>query len=196
MSDTLAYAIGEKLYLNITNQCPNQCCFCIRHTAHGVGYPLWLEKEPTADEVKAAMGDLSRYQEVVFCGYGEPLLRPDVVVEVAQYIKTNWHKPVRINTNGLAEKVLRREILPSLSGWVDAISISLNAQDTATYDQMCAPNVADAYQAVLDFAARSKRYIPRVILSVLELPGVDLAACRGIAERLGVEFRVRQFQGA
>jgi TatD family-associated radical SAM protein len=196
MSDTLAYEIGDKLYLNITNKCPNQCSFCIRQTAHGVGYPLWLEKEPSADEVIAALSDLTKYQEIVFCGYGEPLMRPEVVFEVAGFIKRHWQKPVRINTNGLAEKVLGREILPRLSGLVDVISISLNAQDAATYDKICLPAVQDAFAALLSFIERSKDYIPRVIVSVLELPGVDVEKCRLIAEKLGVELRVRQFQGA
>ena len=130
MGRTYAYVIGDKIYLNITNRCPNRCVFfCIRENEQGVGYDLWLDAEPTAEQVLAAAGDVSAFREVVFCGYGEPLLRWEVVKEVARELKVRYDANIRINTNGLAEAVLQRKILPELEGLVDTISISLNAAD-------------------------------------------------------------------
>lgn len=191
---SIAYVINGALYLNITNRCPNNCTFCIRKKGEGLaGYLLWLEKEPSVEEILAAAGDPSPYREVVFCGYGEPLLRPEVVVTVARKLKEKAPQvPIRIDTNGLANLIWGRDVVPELEGLIDAVSISLNAQDAATYQLLCRPVYGPlAYQAVLDFALACRGRIPRVILTVVDLPEVDREACRRIAQELGAEFRVR-----
>lgn len=190
---TIAYPLSDSLYLNITNRCPNACLFCIRESRTGVGYNLWLEREPSAAEVIEAIHDPSGYREIVFCGYGEPLLRPEIVVEVSQWLK-KWPVQVRLNTNGLADLFLGYDVLPNLKSLIDVVSISLNADNAELYQQLTRSSFGKtAFQAVLDFAGRSLHYIPRVILSVVDYPGVDLEKAKAIATKLGVEFRVRKY---
>lgn len=188
----LTYTLGQNLYLNVTNRCTNNCLFCIRHTPGGIGYNLWLEREPSVGEVVDAIRDPLAYREVVFCGYGEPLLRLDLVREVAAWLKKRG-ATVRINTNGQANLVFGQNIVPSLKGLVDAVSISLNAHAEDVYRKICRPSFGEkAYGAVLEFARACAGEIPKVILTAVEWPGVDMEKCREIARGLGVEFRLRR----
>ncbi len=193
-STRIAYVIRNSLYLNITNRCTNHCTFCAKFKDFTVkGHQLCLEREPTAAEVIAAIGDPVRYDEVVFCGYGEPLLRLDLVKEVAAWLKARG-KTVRINTDGQANLVHGRDILPELHGLVDIISVSLNAPDAATYQRICQSACGEAgYAAILDFLRAAPQHIPSVTATAVTLPGIDIAACRQVASGLGVEFRERIF---
>ncbi|NLC70362.1 MAG: YchF/TatD family DNA exonuclease [Desulfuromonadaceae bacterium] len=193
----IVYTIRDSLYLNITNRCSNSCVFCAKfHDFTVKGHYLKLDHEPSVDEVMAAIGDPARYQEVVFCGYGEPLLRLDLVIEVARRLKQQGVK-VRINSDGQANLVHGRNILPELAGLVDAMSISLNAHDAETYLQITrSPFGPAAFAAVQDFLREANRFIPSVTASVVTYPGVDVEAARRLVEELGVNFRVRQYQEA
>ncbi|NYE56842.1 TatD family nuclease-associated radical SAM protein [Carboxydothermus ferrireducens] len=194
----IAYELGNSLYINLTNRCTNACVFCIRKTEKGVGYDLWLEREPDTREIIAALKekDPLKYEEVVFCGYGEPLLRIKEVVEVARWLKEIGVKKVRINTNGLANRYHGRNILPELKGLVDVISISLNAQDAETYQKVSRSRYGqEAYAEVLKFIEESKKYIPEVVVTVVRWEGVDVEETKKVAERLGVKLRVREFYG-
>jgi TatD DNase family protein len=191
----IAYPIRNSLYLNVTSRCSNRCTFCTRESSPIVkGHDLQLDREPSAREVLAAAGDVSAYDEVVFCGFGEPLLRWDVVREVARGLKERGAR-VRINTNGQARLFLGRDILPEMAGLVDALSVSLNAQDAARYVKICRPDAgASAYEAVKEFIRAARAFVPSVTASVVALPGVDVEACRRIAEQeLGAAYRVRPF---
>lgn len=191
----ITYQIGEALYLNITNRCPNHCVFCIRETQKGVGYNLWLKKEPTADEVIAAIGDPSGFREIVFCGYGEPLLRVDLVVTVSQWLKEHGSKKIRINTNGLAELCLKQPVVPQLAGLIDEISISLNAHNSEGYLKLTQSPYGDkAFAEVLEFTRKCQSVIPKVTLSVVDYPGVDIEKAALLARKLGTAFRIRQYQ--
>ncbi|MGB9812946.1 MAG: TatD family nuclease-associated radical SAM protein [Thermovenabulum sp.] len=193
----IAYKIGDSLYLNITNRCPNKCSFCIRNFAKGVGgYDLWLEREPTTKEIIEAIKEPEKYKEIVFCGYGEPLLRLQVVLDVASYIKNNYPGiPIRINTNGLGNLIHGEDITLQFKGLIDVVSISLNADNAEKYDKICRSDYGEeAFYAVLEFARKCKNYVPKVILTVVELPEIDIEKCRKIAEELGVGFRVRKFE--
>ncbi len=190
----LSYVIDNKLYLNITNRCTCNCTFCIRNTKDGVGYNLWLEREPDIDEVIGSLGDLSLYKEVVFCGYGEPLIRLDLVKHVAAHIKKLSNLPIRVNTNGHADIIHGSGSILQLKGLVDRISISLNAQNNEVYREICLPKLGnESYQAVIDFIKSCIGIIPEITLSVVKWPGVDVDKCREIAEELGVKYRVRSF---
>ncbi len=189
----IAYPIRDALYLNITNRCPNACLFCIRETTGGVGFNLWLSHEPSVPEIMAAIEKYGfNYREIVFCGYGEPLLRPEIVKEVARKVKEH-QVSVRLNTNGLADLFLEYDVLAELSGLIDTISISLNAEDAAAYEKLTkTPYGTKAFGAVLDFIRRSQSVIPKVMVSVVRYPGVDIKKAALIAENLGVEFRIRE----
>jgi len=190
----IAYVIRNSLYLNITNRCTNSCTFCAKFTDFTVkGHQLCLEREPDYDEVIAAIGDPSRFSEVVFCGYGEPLLRLDLVKKVAAWLKQQG-KLVRINSDGQANLVYGRNILPELKGLVDAISISLNAADATTYQKFCQSEFGEeGFAAIKVFLAEAKKHIPSVTATAVTLPGLDIDACRRIAEEIGVAFRAREY---
>jgi TatD DNase family protein len=194
-STRITYVIRNSLYLNITNRCTNHCTFCAKFKDFTVkGHQLCLEREPSVDEVLAAIGDPSAYNEVVFCGYGEPLLRLDLVKQVAGYLKEQKKISVRVNTDGQANLVHGRNVLPELAGLVDAISVSLNAPDASTYQKICRSEFGkQGYAALKEFLIEAKRHIPSVTATAVTLPGIDIEACRRVAEELQVEFRERVY---
>lgn len=194
MTQTLAYPIDDRLYLNITDRCTLRCAFCPKYndSREVRGYDLTLDHRPEVDEITAAIGDPTAYREVVFCGYGEPTLRLKTLLAVAAWIKARGGR-VRVNTDGLANRVHKRDVLPELAGLVDALSVSLNAQDEATYIRHCRPTLPDSYAAVQDFLARAPRHVPQVTATAIAgLEGVDIAACERLASSLGVTFRRRE----
>jgi len=187
-----AYTIGYSIYLNITNRCTNDCVFCIRRTKEGLGYDLWLEREPSLDDLMKAVGNVRQYREVVFCGYGEPLIRDALVIEASRVLKRKGAS-IRIDTNGQAGLIHGRDVASELAGLVDAVSISLNAADPGQYVALCRPQHGEkAYSALLDFALQCKKYIPRVVLSVVRWPGVDIEGCRKIARSMRADFKIRE----
>ncbi len=192
---SIAYQIGNSLYLNITNRCTNKCVFCIRYKTNlfNSKHDLWLKKEPTTQEIIEAIGDPAKYKEVVFCGYGEPLIRLDTVIEVSRWLKDKGAK-VRIDTNGHGNLIHKRNIVPDLKGFVDSISISLNAVNRKEYNDICRPDFGeDAFDAIIEFTKECKKYIPNVELTVVGIPKVDVKEAKKIAEGLGVSFRVRTY---
>lgn len=191
----VSYRIRNSLYLNITNRCTNACTFCAkRDDYHVKGHYLKLPGEPSVAEVLAEVGDPAMYDEIVFCGFGEPLLRLDAVKEIAKGLKEKGAR-TRVNTDGLANLVHGRNVLPELSGLVDALSVSLNAPDAETYGRIC-PNRygAASFPALLDFLREAPRHIPSVTATAVALPDLDHDAVRRLAESIaGVVFRLRPF---
>lgn len=195
---TILYKVNKSLYINITNACPCACVFCVRleHDSVGECENLWLEHEPSLEEIlnEFEKHDLKSYEEIVFCGYGEPLERLDIVIEVAKWIKGRSTIPVRVNTNGLADLIHGKETAYLLEGLVDAISISLNAPDAKTYLEISRPSFGEAaYSSLLHFATACKKVIPQVSFSVVDVISKEqIEACSKLADEMGIPLRVRR----
>ena len=189
---------GKNVYVNITNRCPCRCEFCIRNFTDHLGGTdsLWLDREPTVEEVIALLQveDLSPYSEAVFCGYGEPTERLDEMLAIARWIKANTPLRVRVNTNGLSDLINKRDTTEDLRGIIDAVSISLNAKGPEEYLALCHPRFGiDSFDAIIDYTRRVKEVVPDVTMSIVggTIPRQDERPCREIAESLGVKFRIR-----
>lgn len=194
---SVLYDYGRGLYANITNKCPCRCEFCIRDMTEGLGSAdsLWLKREPTVDEIIKMLRDrnLGDYDELVFCGYGEPMERLNELLEISRYIKENTNLDVRINTNGLSDLINGKGTAPVLEGLIDTVSVSLNQCDAEKYQELCHPKYGmEAFPALLKFTEDVKDYVPNVAMSIVNvIPEADVQACRVIAETLGVGLRIR-----
>ncbi|WP_456406609.1 TatD family nuclease-associated radical SAM protein [Thiolapillus sp.] len=191
----IAYTIRNSLYLNITDRCTLECRFCPKHTAQGPvvhDFDLSLDHRPETAEIIEAIGDPSGYDEIVFCGFGEPTLRFKVLMEVARWIKAHAGR-VRINTDGLANLVNKRNVLPEMQGVVDSLSVSMNAQNPEIYAQHCQPALPGSWEAMLAFLEQAPEYISQVTATAIAgLEGVDIMACEKLARERGVGFRRRE----
>ena len=191
--DVIAYTLHGNCYLNLTSRCTLRCEFCPKFNKNWEvqGYPLRLRQEPSVPQMLAAVGDPTAYREVVFCGLGEPTLRLPELLQVAHKLKQAGAR-VRLNTDGLANWVNQRNIVPELAECVDALSISLNAQDETTYNRHCRPPAIGAYPELLEFILCARELIPDTTITAVDgLEGVDIAACEALAERFNVKFRRR-----
>lgn len=189
---SVAYEMWGNLYLNITNRCTNACGFCVRYQTDVLwGYTLKLEREPTVEEVVAAVGDPARYHEVVFCGFGEPTVRLDVVTEVGRRVRAAGGR-VRLDTNGHGSAIWNRNIVPELAAAVDSVSVSLNAADADAYERLCKPRFGSrAFDHVVAFVRECRKAGLETVVSVVDVPGVDVEKVRALAASLGVPLRVR-----
>lgn len=194
----ITYVIKNSLYCNLTNHCTNRCSFCIRDHGTGVFATLKLEKEPTLAEIldEVLSQNLNKYKEIVFCGYGEPTCRLYDMLEVCKRIREVSDTPIRVNTNGHASLILGEDTAPAFKGLVDCVSISMNAADPDTYCRICHPKFGeDTYMGVMKFAREIGKYVPKVVMTVVEgtIPEADIDRCRAIAEGLGATFRLREY---
>ena len=194
----ITYEVGSGLYVNTTNRCSNSCDFCVRTTAKDFYGDLWLEREPTKEEILEAIlsCDLKKYSEIVFCGYGEPMYRFDDIKYVCKKLRESESVKIRVNTNGQGNLINKRDITPELAGVFDCVSISLNAASAESYEKVCHSIYKEAaYPALLDFAKKAKEYVPRVVLTVVEgtMSDKDIKTCFSLAKSVGVELRVREY---
>lgn len=208
MANILVYLLDGKIYINLTNRCTNDCIFCLRKDKDDVvGQTLWLDDESsTADDVIKQF-ELKRnelltthnlpFKEVIFCGYGEPMLKFDVMKLVAKYIKDKYPETkIRVNTNGHANYVYKKNVVPECKGLIDEFSVSLNGSTKEEYDELSQPKFDEAYEEMKKFIKACSDDEISVVASVVEgYKGrhLDLEKCEEIAKSLGAKFRVREW---
>ena len=195
---SIVYDYFGGLYLNITNKCPNACEFCIRNFTNSLGDAdsLVLKEDPTIEGVRKELAswDVNSYDEVVFCGYGEPTERLPELLDLAHYIKARYGRQIRINTNGLADLIWGRPTAQDLKGVIDAVSVSMNEADAQKYYDLCHPRFGlKSYDAVIKYIEDVREYVPYVAASVVTsaISRESVAACYAKAEELGVVFKMR-----
>lgn len=197
---TVTYPVSTGIYVNMTNRCPCACTFCIRNHKDHVfeSDTLWLDREPTVGEICDSIDawDLSEYDEIVFCGFGEPTERLYDLLEVSKYVKSKSDIKIRINTNGLSDLIWNKPTAPELKGLIDAVSISLNATNKEDYLKVVRPKFGiDSFDAMLRFTKECTQYVPCVMMTVVDVvtSNEDQEKCRRICESVGATFRVRPY---
>lgn len=197
----ILYKVHNNLYVNLTNKCPCACTFCLRQNMDHVGESksLWLEREPSAEEVIAefAKFDMSRFNEVVFCGFGEPTEAFEVLKKVAAFVKETYHMPIRLNTNGLGNLVNGRDITPEMEDLIDTVSISLNTPNADRYHELVRSKFGDkSFDAMLDFARSSTKYVTNVVMTTVDttITKEEEEECRRICDSIGAKYRIRPWE--
>lgn len=194
--ETITYVINNKLYINLTNKCNLHCAFCQRERERNFmvkGYWVWVSRDPSVEEIIKEIGNPKKYEEVVFCGYGEPTLRFSALKEIAKWVKEKGGR-VRVDTNGLMFTFLPREKLKELKGLVDVWSVSLNAPDKETYDRVCRPAQVNAFEMVIDFIKEALKEGFEVVATAVDYDGVDMEKTEELAKSLGAKFRGRVYE--
>jgi TatD DNase family protein len=189
------YKLGDSLYINVTNRCNAHCVFCQRKEKPFIrGYNLGMERseEPSADVYIKEIGNPKEYSEIVFCGYGEPTIRWDVVKAVAKYVKDNGGR-TRLNTNGHGNIINKKNITPEMKGLIDVVSISLNTFNPKQYSELVGVETS-YFDEMIDFAKKSKPFVKKVVMTIVSIDEVDIERARKITEEeIGAEFRVREY---
>ena len=197
MADII-YSYKDSAYANITNKCNCRCTFCIRFQKDGVGDAdtLWHQTNPSKEEVIAAIRDydFTGYNELVFCGYGEPTCELGILLAAAKVAKEEKGLKIRLNTNGLGNVENGRNIVPELAEVVDAVSISLNAPTADKYAAVVRPVVQGGFDEMCEFARLARKEIPDVRMTIVDvIPKEEIEQCQRLTEELGVNLRVRHF---
>ena len=197
----ILYKVHNNLYINLTNRCPYSCTFCLRQKMDKVGESdtLWLLREPTAEEVieEFKKWDVDSFDEIVFCGFGEPTEAFDVLKKVAEFIKSKYNKPIRLNTNGVGSLINKRNIAPELKGLIDTVSISLNNPDPEEYAKLVRSKYGvKSFQEMIDFAKECKKYVPNVVMSTVDttISHEEEKKCKEICDKIGAEYRIRPWE--
>ncbi len=194
----IVYWLGNKLYLNITNRCSNCCSFCFRKFKSGIKeFNLNLEKEPIPEELIKELQRVknrNNWSEIVFCGFGEPLERLDLVLEVSKWLKKNWFKPLRVNTNGHGYLLNKgRDVVGELKeAGIEKISVSLNTHNKEIYNQICKPVFPEVFENVVEFLKNAKDEEIETEATAVTIPEVKITKVKELADRIGVKFTVRQ----
>lgn len=194
----ILYTYKNQVYANITNRCDCSCTFCVRSEKDSVGdaNTLWHKVEPTLEDIKAAIDafDFTNFDELVFCGYGEPTCALENLLATAHYVKQKMDIKIRLNTNGLGNLYHKRNIVPELAEVIDNVSISLNAPTAEKYQAVTRPQFENAFPALLDFASLSQKAFAHTQLSIVDvLPADEIAACQKIADDRGIYLKIRKY---
>ena len=199
LAGTIAYrGPGDSIYLNLTNRCSSACEFCLRDWTDGVyGERLVLDEEPEAEDVTQAIERAfmdGPAEEVVFCGFGEPTMRLDVVLAVTEWLRLRRIRS-RLDTNGHGQLLNPEVDVPAAlaSAGLSAVTVSLNAADPQEYDRVCRPTFAKSYRAVLRFAEQCLEHGIGTTLTAVDYPGADLPAVADLAAAMGAGFRARSY---
>ena len=197
----ILYKVHNNLYVNLTNRCPYSCTFCLRQTMDRIGESdrLWLEHEPSYDEVTEAFTkfNMDEYEELVFCGFGEPTESFDLLIKVAEYAKNTFGKKIRINTNGMGNLINKRNIIPEMEGIVDCISISLNNPDKDAYNALVRSKFGEqSFDEMINFAKECTKVIPEVVLTTVDttISKEDEEKSRLLCEEIGAVYRIRPWE--
>ena len=197
----ILYKVHNNLYINLTNRCPYSCTFCLRQKMDKVGESdtLWLLREPTAEEVieDFKKWDVDSFDEIVFCGFGEPTEAFDVLKKVAEFIKSKYNKSIRLNTNGVGNLINKRNIAPELKGLIDTVSISLNNPDPEEYAKLVRSKYGEkSFQEMINFAKECKKYVPNVVMSTVDttISHEEEKKCKEICDKIGAEYRIRPWE--
>lgn len=198
---TIFYKVNNSLYVNLTNRCPCACTFCLRHNGDGVGGSdsLWLAREPTMEEVllECDKHDINDYDELVFCGYGEPTERLDDLLALCEHIKKSSDTAIRINTNGLADLICNKPTAHRLKGFINTVSISLNAPNAEEFLKITRSKFGEkSFDAMLKYARDCKEFVPHVVMTVVDVvtSPEEQAQCKKICDDIGVSLRIRPFE--
>lgn len=197
----ILYKVHHGLYVNLTNRCPYACTFCLRQTMDRIGESdrLWLEREPTLEEVIKEFDrfDMEQFEEVIFCGFGEPTEAFDVLIKVAAYVKEKFNKKIRINTNGVGNLINGRNIVPEMKGLIDTVSISLNHPHKDQYLALVRSKFGEkSFDEMIAFAKECTKYVPNVILTTVDttITHAEEEECRKICEEVGAAYRIRPWE--
>lgn len=196
---TIFYNFGGNMYINITNGCPCECVFCIRKNSDTVcdNDSLWLEHEPSFAEIKDAFErfDKKGVEEAVFCGYGEPTVRVETLLDTAKYIRENTNMKIRLNTNGLVRLIHKDFDVKRFLGLIDSVSVSLNAPIAERYNEVTQPSFGEsAFDEMLIFAVDVKNIGIKTGFTVVDvISEEEIAECEKLAEKLGIPLRVRHY---
>ena len=192
---SFTYKIGNSLYINITNRCDSHCSFCRRKSDPVLkGYNLGMERseEPDAEVYIKEIGDPAEHEEIIFCGYGEPTIRWDVVKQISRYVKDKGGH-TRLNTNGHGSHINKRNIAPEFKGLIDVVSISLNSFNAKQYAELMGIETG-MFNEMVSFAKNVKSYVEKVIMTIVSVDEVDIAKARKtVEEKIGAEFRARPY---
>lgn len=188
------YPLKHALYINLTIRCNADCVFCDRKGEATIkGHNLRITREPDAKEVIDQIGDPAKYEEIVFCGYGEPTIRLEELKEVARWVKEHGGK-VRLNTDGHGSVINKRNIVPELVGLIDSVSISLNSTDPEQYGRLMRLDGPRFHAAMIEFARECQRLLPEVVMSIVGMDEVDQERAREFVEKtLGMKYRLRSY---